>query len=237
MTTAAPSLSWRRDLRITLLALVLIVLWDVSGGDWIVSSHYGQADGFAAHHAAWAVALYNAGRGLALAAWVALIVWAAWPGRATGARVTTLIAALSVLIAALLVAIVKRASGADCPWSLQAFGGAQPYLSHWTNWSPSAGAGGCFPSGHASAGFAFLAVYALWRTEHRRLAQIVLWATLALGMAYGGLQVVRGAHFASHVLWSAWLCWLVALLSPLLLRWTPWRVRTPQHGPPLSISR
>ena len=36
-----------------------------------------------------------------------------------------------------------------------------------------------------------------------------------LGTLFGGVQVARGAHFVSHVLWSAWMAWgiNVTLLS------------------------
>jgi membrane-associated PAP2 superfamily phosphatase len=221
----AAATSWRRDAAATLLLLSLAMLWDVSGGDWIVTQHYGQATGFALRHAVWAERLHDAGRWLAAAAWLALLAWAAGPARTAQARATTLAAAASVLIAALLVAAIKHASGADCPWNLQAFGGENAYLSHWTTWAVGDGAGAgitnpgrCFPSGHASAAFAFLPVYALCRVQHPRFAQLALAATLVLGLAYGWLQVARGAHFVSHVLWSAWLCWLVAMAAPLLLR-------------------
>jgi membrane-associated PAP2 superfamily phosphatase len=205
------------DMLVTLLALAGVVAWDVSSGDWLVAQHYGNANGFGFRDAMWATTLHSAGRWLALAAWLALLAWAVWPRRPSPARAATLAAAVMVLLAALLVSVVKHASGASCPWSLQPFGGTQPYLSHWTAWQPAAGAGQCFPSGHASAAYAFLPVYVLGRTPHPRLARVALAATLLLGLAYGWLQVARGAHFVSHVLWSAWLCWMVALASPLLL--------------------
>ncbi len=227
---------WRRDMGATLLVMAGAVLWEWSGGDWAVAQHYGQASGFAARNAAWAEGLHNAGRWLAFAAWAALIVWAAWPARTAAARVTTLWAAVCVLLAALLVAAIKHASGTDCPWSLQGLGGVRPYLSHWTNWAVTdaavgARAGRCFPSGHASAAFAFLPVYVLCRTPHPRIAQMALTVTMALGVAYGWLQVARGAHFVSHVVWAAWLCWLVAAASPWLLRCLAWRPFRPARDP------
>jgi len=35
-------------------------------------------------------------------------------------------------------------------------------------------------------------------------------AALAAGLVLGVAQQLRGAHFMSHTLWSAWLCWVVA---------------------------
>jgi membrane-associated PAP2 superfamily phosphatase len=219
-----------------LLAFALILLWDMSGGDWAVSAHYGQASGFAARNAVWAEGFHNVGRWVAALAWLALLVWAAWPRRTVQARVTTVVAAVSVLLAALLVAAIKHASGTDCPWSLQGFGGTRPYLSHWTNWAMSnPSPGRCFPSGHASAAFAFLPVYALCRTLHPRFARLALIATLVLGAAYGWVQVARGAHFVSHVLWAAWLCALVAVVCPLLLRCLAWGPFKPPRDPSSAV--
>ena len=41
-----------------------------------------------------------------------------------------------------------------------------------------------------------------------------LWWALAfvLGTLFGAVQVMRGAHFLSHVLWSAWVAWAVNVL-------------------------
>jgi membrane-associated PAP2 superfamily phosphatase len=214
--------AWRRDLGIALIALLAVVGWDVSGGDWAVAQHYGSAVGFAARRAVWAETLHDAGRWLAGLAWLALLVSALWPSRSTQARNTTALAAAGVLIAALLVATIKHRSATECPWSLQAFGGGQAYVSHWV-WTTTSAPGGCFPSGHASAAFAFLPVAVLWRHQHPRGARFVLWASVLLGLAFGWLQVMRGAHFVSHVLWAAWLCWLVATALPLLLRCAAWR--------------
>jgi membrane-associated PAP2 superfamily phosphatase len=38
---------------------------------------------------------------------------------------------------------------------------------------------------------------------------VLLTAILVLGALFGWAQLARGAHFASHTLWSAWLCWIV----------------------------
>lgn len=47
-------------------------------------------------------------------------------------------------------------------------------------------------------------------------------AALAGGLLAGALmgygRMAQGAHFLSHVLWSAWLAWAVALGLAVLLR-------------------
>ena len=46
-----------------------------------------------------------------------------------------------------------------------------------------------------------------------------LWGVLGVGTLFGLEQLMRGAHYPSHVLWSAWICWTVAALSFSLAGW------------------
>jgi membrane-associated PAP2 superfamily phosphatase len=48
-------------------------------------------------------------------------------------------------------------------------------------------------------------------------AAISLCATLLVGFAAGAVQVARGAHFASHVLWTACIAYGVNLALERLL--------------------
>ena len=75
------------------------------------------------------------------------------------------------------------------------------------------GSGHCFPSGHAVSAFAFVALFFLWRPHRPRLAWALLGAVLAFGAVSGLTQLVRGAHFLSHSLWSAWLCAAIAVAA------------------------
>ena len=84
------------------------------------------------------------------------------------------------------------------------------------------GAGHCFPAGHASAAFAYLAGwFVLRRSVARAVAMRWLAAALAAGLLLGLAQQVRGAHYMSHTLWTAWICWTVGLALEGLARWLP----------------
>jgi membrane-associated PAP2 superfamily phosphatase len=71
-----------------------------------------------------------------------------------------------------------------------------------------------FPAGHASGGFALLALAFAWDTASARRRGILI------GCVYGGMmglyQVARGEHFLSHTLATAALAWLIAAC---LARW------------------
>lgn len=41
---------------------------------------------------------------------------------------------------------------------------------------------------------------------------------LVVGTLFGWAQMARGAHYPSHTLWSAWLCWLVCVLGAAIRR-------------------
>jgi membrane-associated PAP2 superfamily phosphatase len=40
---------------------------------------------------------------------------------------------------------------------------------------------------------------------------------MVIGFVLGISQQIRGAHFMSHTLWTAWLCWTVGWLTDALL--------------------
>jgi membrane-associated PAP2 superfamily phosphatase len=96
---------------------------------------------------------------------------------------------------------------------LAEFGGAARHLSHWRWGVADGGPGHCFPSGHAVSAFAFFGLYFLWRGHDAGRARILLWAVLGVGLLFGSAQLVRGAHYPSHTLWTAWLCWTISALA------------------------
>ena len=111
----------------------------------------------------------------------------------------------------LLVPLAKRFSRTSCPWDVAEFGGSASYVPHWLLGTLDGGPGHCFPSGHAVAAFAFFSGYFLRRDTRPRLARVWLAGVLLAGLAFGWAQLARGAHYPSHTLWSAWLCWAVCV--------------------------
>ncbi len=118
---------------------------------------------------------------------------------------------IGALVTAISPSILKHYSSTSCPWHLQEFGGTADYVSHW-ELRPDAGPGQCFPAGHPFIAFAFwpLCMPALLRQPRSPRA---VWVGIAIGLAgvfFGLVQMARGAHFLSHVLWSAALAWNLA---------------------------
>lgn len=207
----------RRDLAVTLGTLLLVLAWDASGLDLPLTRALATSRGFPWRDT-WLTdqLLHEGGRLLAAATLLALLLHALWPrgpGCQDGTGRHQRWAALGgVLLNLTAVPALKRASSTSCPWDLAEFGGSVPYVPHWDWGVPDLGPGHCFPSGHAVAGFAFIALYLAWRNTHPARARRWLWFSMATGLAFGGSQVLRGAHYLSHVAWSAWLCWSLAVL-------------------------
>lgn len=138
-------------------------------------------------------------------------------------RVSWLYLTVSLIVAPTLIAWMKSRSLQACPWDLKTYGGTLPY--HGLFDLNGILGYGCFPAGHASGGYALLAFYFFWRDASPRLAQVSLWVGLLIGSLMGVSQMLRGAHFLSHTLWTLWLVWLMLLILDALFRHN-WRARS-----------
>ena len=209
------------DGRWTLAALALLLAWDASGLDMPLARLAGGT-GFFPWREHWLLArvLHADARDAAwlVGAWLLAGVW--WP---TGVLQRLSQAARlewlgSVALGLLLVNLLKYASPSSCPWDLAEFGGSAHYVSHWAWTVADGGPGHCFPAGHAAAGFAFLGGFFVLREGSPRHAVGCLAAALSVGLVLGLAQQLRGAHFMSHTLWTAWCCWVAAWGLHVLLR-------------------
>jgi membrane-associated PAP2 superfamily phosphatase len=207
----------RRDVAVTLAAGALVLAWDLSGMDLALSRHFADGSGFHWRDA-WLTRhlLHDGGRWLS-AVVLAFLLGAALrrpthgPARADRWRTLAV-----VLLGLGVVPLLKRASVTSCPWDLAEFGGSAVQVSHWLFGVADGGPGHCFPSGHAVAAFAFFALHFHWRSHRPARARAWLAGTLGAGALFGAAQVLRGAHFPSHVLWSGWICWTLAALADAL---------------------
>lgn len=132
---------------------------------------------------------------------------------------------LSTALTTTLVGLLKSQSEHACPWNL-----TQMQQQHVVWLDHLAKAGHCFPGGHASAGFALIALFfAYWNQQPKRAVWYLL-ATLILGFAMGWGQMMRGAHFLSHNLWTLWVAWAVNLvLCVILAMFARYRKAHPHH--------
>lgn len=208
------------------LALALLALLaSFSGFDRAVSDLFYDASlaRFPAHNSYWLEMLGH--RVAKLAIWIVALGMLA-VALATGRIRQTAheqraigLALLAMALGPMIVSALKHTTGHHCPWDLQAYGGFADFSHEW--FVAPVDAGRCFPSGHASAGFALIALYFLGHAIDRpRLARNGLIAAIVVGTAFSAVRVAQGAHFVSHNLWAAAIDWSAAALvfTPLLAR-------------------
>ena len=205
-----PSWTLRRLWALTLLFFVLLVLWDATGFDLPLARWSGSPQGFALRQQPLFVLLSHelprmAGAALLLALLVGVFKpWGFLCRLAPGERWQLW---LSIAGGALAITVLKRLNHTSCPWDLAEFGGVARHVSHWLWGVRDGGAGHCFPAGHASTAFAYLAGWFAMRRSAPRAAGRWLLGALLAGMLLGLAQQMRGAHYMSHTLWTAWICW------------------------------
>lgn len=208
METTATEAAW-----LTAGFVALALAWDATGLDRSFAGLAGSAGGFPwRDHWLPSAVLHDGARRLSwlLALGLCLSVW--WPvgilKRLSQGRRLQL--AATTLLAALAVSLLKVGSRTSCPWELSDFGGFAHYASHWTLLADG-GTGRCFPAGHAASGFSFVGAYFSFRPVDEAMARRWLAGAVAAGLVLGLAQQWRGAHFMSHTLWTATICWCVAV--------------------------
>lgn len=116
-----------------------------------------------------------------------------------------------------IIHYLKSHTGVYCPVETTLYGGSQPHLEwfdHFT-WFDKAGAGRCWPGGHASSGFTLLALYFVALRHRWAHARPLLLAVLLLGLVYGSTRVLQGWHYMSHTFWAGIVVWLGCFVTAL----------------------
>ncbi|WP_338770567.1 phosphatase PAP2 family protein [Massilia sp. METH4] len=150
---------------------------------------------------------------------VALALWDAVrprPGWSDATRVGMRVVAISAVAVPLVISLLKQFSTSHCPWDLQRYGGSEPYV-RLLEWMPSGvAAGHCMPGGHASSALWLISIAAFWWPHSRAKGIAVGLSMLIFGLAVGWIQQLRGAHFLTHTLWSAWIACALVLAIYLM---------------------
>lgn len=200
---------------LTLLEQTGIDLWladrwfALEGGQWSWRNHWITYD-LIHHHGKQLII------GIAISAIALLLLGLRFEALAHWRRPLAYLLVCMLLLPA-LIAFGKRFSTVLCPWDLARYGGSLLY-QHNLEYAPAyRQVGHCFPSGHASGGFALLALYFAGIGRVRRPAWLLL-PGLVIGGIFALGQQARGAHFLSHDLWTLSICWFGALLAFALLR-------------------
>jgi len=204
----------RSDMSVALIGLALLLAWDASGLDLFFVRMVGDASGFAWRDVWFTRDLFHQGGRYLAGVVIVLLAINIWKPLLKGpSRAERIYALVAAIVCMSLIPLFKRMSHTSCPYDLAEFGGVAQYVSHWRFGLLDGGPGHCFPSGHASAGFGFLSLYFALRSSRPEWARRTLALVLVIGTSYGWAQMARGAHYPSHTMWTAWICWGVCALS------------------------
>lgn len=199
------------------VGLPLFVLLMGFGGDqWLADHLFRWEGGHWALQDAWLTraVVHKGGKWLSTAAALVamLLCFHHWRrGRDRTLRWALLYVVVAMALGTGVISLLKAVVPMDCPWDLLRYGGHQPFIGLFNSRPHDMGTPACFPAGHASAGYAWVCLYffaLLWRPAWR-------WAGLGIGLGsglvFGISQQLRGAHFLSHDVATALICWLLSL--------------------------
>ena len=186
-----------------------------SNNGWLISD---------AMHSTWKLWLYTApkiGIGCVGAVVFAVFVYARFAKN--GAALLhwerpCLVLALTIALVPALVGLLKVLTGVHVPMDLVYYGGEHPHIGFleqlWLYGQTAGGRG--FPAGHASGGFALMALSCL--PVGRRARYWLLAFGLTCGWLMGLYQMARGEHFLTHTLTCMFLALVVIRLLQRVVR-------------------
>jgi membrane-associated PAP2 superfamily phosphatase len=126
-------------------------LYAMQGHAWALQNAYVTQD-----------LLHATGRQVSKDAWFALalvmLVSLFTPGLREWRRPLAYLLVATVLSTA-VVGLLKRWTNMDCPWDPVRYGGDKVYYGLFVHRPAGSGHGNCFPAGHASAGYGWIALY------------------------------------------------------------------------------
>ena len=210
--------------RLLLFYVITLLLLDVAGGDlWLASKIYAMEGYQWSLQQHWLTEnILHRGARLINYLCCALVLIATLYANVKRSKnkalANSLIAlSLSLLSAFVLVAYLKAITNIACPWDLALFGGTEPYV-HLLQKRPSyLPYKQCFPAGHASVGYAWVALYYFLKHVKPGWRFAGLATGLISGLVLGIAQQLRGAHFLSHDITTLLLSLLCAKFCFMLI--------------------
>ena len=180
-------------------------LFRLEGGRWVLREHWLTAS-LVHRGGKWASVL-------AALAMLAVLLRATRQAALHHLRRPLLYLALATLLGSGSVSLLKSATAVDCPWDLARYGGTRLPLDLLAPHPPGVPRGACFPAGHASAGYAWVALYFAALLGRPAWRWRGLLAGLGTGLLFGAAQQLRGAHFLSHDIAALAVCWTLSLAA------------------------
>lgn len=226
---------------VPLLIMAVLLIADPTALDFALEKlAYSPGDGFIGKHSYWLEDILH-DRAKQAIILIGLLTIVSFIASLAFKRLHHLRRPLGYMVMALalstsFVTPLKALTGVHCPWSLTEFGGTEIYTPLLSERAPTEKPGRCWPGGHATAGFAWFALFFVLRDRRPKLAKAALIFTLTLGTVFSVGRMLQGAHFFSHNLWTALFCWMISLGSYCIVLYRPAAAIKQPLGAPFQSS-
>ena len=113
----------------------------------------------------------------------------------------------------LLIGSLKAITNTPCPCNIVNFNGKYPDIKVFDSYPKDfvqTSKAKCWPAGHASGGFALMALFFLFKTAKNQKRALI--GALIIAWSMGTYKMLLGDHFLSHTIITMLLAWLIILL-------------------------
>ena len=120
---------------------------------------------------------------------------------------------LSGISVPLIIGSLKDITNTPCPCNIVHFNGLYPenkVFDHYPEEFIQKSKAKCWPAGHASGGFALMALFFLFKTPKNQKRALI--GALIIGWSIGTYKMLLGDHFLSHTLITMLIAWLIILI-------------------------
>lgn len=124
-----------------------------------------------------------------------------------------IIVLLSAILVPLSIGSLKAITNTPCPCNIIHFNGTYPNLKVFDSYPKDfiqTSKAKCWPAGHASGGFALMALFFLFKSPTNQKRALI--SALVIGWSMGTYKMLLGDHFLSHTIITMIMSWLIILL-------------------------
>ena len=125
-----------------------------------------------------------------------------------------IIVLLSAIFVPVIIGSLKAISNTPCPCNIVNFNGTYPETKVFDSYPKGfiqTSKAKCWPAGHASGGFALMALFFLFKTPKNQKRALVV--ALVIAWSMGLYKMLLGDHFLSHTIITMIMAWLIILIT------------------------
>ena len=130
-----------------------------------------------------------------------------------------IIVILASIIVPLAIGSLKAVSNTPCPKNIEYFGGNYPNIKVFDSYPKEFIQNSkikCWPAGHASGGFALMALFFLFKKRKNQIIALIF--ALSIGWSMGTYKMLIGDHFLSHTIITMIIAWLIILILAKIIQ-------------------